>query len=386
VNYIIIGNGIAGTEAALNIRKNDESGSITIITDSVNLHYYRPRLVDYLSGDTTLEKFTTYDEEFYEKNNIINKLNTTVSSIDTKKQTVLTDKGESIEYDKLLLATGARAFVPPITGADKKGVFTLRTAADTKEIKDFSEGINDIVVIGGGLLGIENANSLMKLGKNLTVIEAVDWLLPRQLDKDGGNTLQGLLEEKGLKFILKDSVASIDGDHAVSSITLKSGKKIETHAVVISAGIRCNLELAQASGITCNLGIVVNDQMETSVKNIYGAGDVIEHDSKVYGLWAPAKEQGAVAGANMTGLNETYSGSTISTVLKVTGIDLFSSGDIHSLDGTIKSDSTDSTYKKLITDKNGTQSAIVVGDKKSISVARKIIAGKAEAEDFFSEN
>jgi nitrite reductase (NADH) large subunit len=385
MNYIIIGNGIAGTEAALNIRKADESGSITIITDSGNLHYYRPRLVDYLSGETSLEKFTTYNEEFYEKNNITNRLNTTISSINTKEQTVLTDKGESFSYDKLLLATGARAFLPPITGSDKKGVFTLRTAADTEEIKEFSEGITDIVVVGGGLLGLENANSLMKLGKKVTVIEAVEWLLPRQLDMSGGIVLQKLLEEKGLKFILNDSVSSIDGDHAVSSITLKSGEKIETNSLVISAGIRCNLELAKTSGIETNLGIIVNNLMETSIKNIYAAGDAVEHEGKVYGLWAPAKEQGAIAGSNMAGKEDEYKGSTISTILKVTGIDLFSSGDIHSVNGTVKSDTTDSTYKKLITDNKGTQSAIVVGDKKSISIARKVISGKAEPEEFISD-
>ncbi|PKL40691.1 MAG: NAD(P)/FAD-dependent oxidoreductase [Spirochaetae bacterium HGW-Spirochaetae-1] len=384
MKYVIIGNGTAGVDAALTIRKNDPLGEISIITEAENLHYYRPRLVEYLANEVPLEKFTLYKPEFYAEKNISNILNTRITAIDPAEKTVTDEKGVVYHYDRLLLATGGNPFVPPVQGIDHEGVFTLRNVADTDRIRDFSTEIESIAVIGGGLLGLETANSLQKLGKKVTIIEFAPWLLPRQLDRTGGELLQKMLEDKGLQFILNDSVASIDsiGGRFVEQISLKSGKTLKADAVVLSVGIRCNCELARTTGLSVNNGIVVNDHMETSQKDIYAAGDAAEHNNVVYGLWNVSKEQGIAAGLNMSGVQAEYKGSAISTILKITGIDLFSAGVISDEGNTVNTSVDTSSYKKLLMKEDSPVGAIVLGDRESIKIAQKVMNRNASVEEF----
>lgn len=211
MKYIIIGNGVAGTEAAMAIRKTDAEGDITLISESTRLFYYRPKLIDYLAGETTVEKFTLFKEDHYAKNRITNLLGTRIVTVDAAGKRVIDASGGSRQYDRLLLATGANPVKPPIEGADLKGVFTLRSVDDADRIMEFCSGVDDIVVVGGGLLGLETASGLKRFAKNITVVEYFSWLLPRQLDRQGGEILQAMLRKKGLSFALGDSVSEIRG-------------------------------------------------------------------------------------------------------------------------------------------------------------------------------
>ena len=384
MRYLIIGNGVAGTEAAKTIRKNDDKSEITTITKSNNLFFFRPRLIDYIAGNVSVDKITPFKKNFYQDNNIKIILNETVTDIDDVKQTVSTLSNKSYEYDKLLLAQGAKPFIPPIEGVEKKGVFSLRSINDSDKIKEYCQNKKNIIIIGGGLLGIEVANSLLNTGANITIVEFFDYLLPRQLDAAGSEILTNLLKQKGLSFKLGCATKSINGNESVKSITLDSGEELATDAIIISAGIRPRLELTKNTDIKINKGIIVDDFMETSVKNIYAAGDISEHNNICYGLWLPAKEQGFIAAQNMTNLKTKYSGSKIETRMKVTGISLFSAGDINKNDALINRITNNTSYQKTIIKNDNLIGAISIGDSKSASTLAKIFEGKTELNSYLN--
>ena len=337
---------------------------------------------DLLSDEVTLDKMIMYKEDFYQKNRITNILNTEISEIRPESKEVVDKTGKSYSYDRLLIASGGYSFVPPIQGFDKAGVFTLREVPDADAIKTYARSSSSVAVIGGGLLGLETAFSMAKLGKKVTVIEFFEWLLPRQLDRDGGKKLQSMLEEKGMNFILGDSVLSVEGNGKAESIVLKSGKVLKADQVIVSAGIRCNLDIAKKAGIAVNNGIVVDDHLMTSIPGIYAAGDVAEHRGKLYGIWPAAKEQGAAAGHNMSGNAIEYAGTMMATVLKITGIDLYSAGDINADGREVISGGDESCYRKLFIAGNTASGAIVLGDREAVKLAQKIIAGKAGVDEF----
>lgn len=376
MRYLIIGNGIAGVEAAINIRKIDKEGDITIITKSENLFYFRPRLIDYLANKVTFKEIIAKQKDFYEEKRIKNVFNTKVTGIRPETKNVIDSSGITFKYDKLLLATGAKPFLPPIDGIDKKGVFTFRQKKDADNIKLFCKDKKDVVIIGGGLLGLEVANSLTILGKKVTIIEYFNQLLPRQLDEQGAEVLKIILERKGLSFELGNITEKIDGKDKVERVILKSGEIVKTDAVIISAGIRPRLELAKDINVKINKGIKVNDYMETSIKDIYAAGDIAEHRETNYGLWIPSKEQGEIAGKNMAGEKIKYKGSSFETRLKVTGITLFSAGEFNAKDGEIKTLQEDDVFKKIIIKNKKLYGAIILGDDKAALLASKIFKDK----------
>jgi len=382
VRYVIIGNGVAGVEAALAIRKADADGTITIITKSPNLHYYRPRLIEFLSGEVSLDKMTTYKDDAYEKKGIANLLGTRITAIRPDERSAIDANGRTHEYDRLLIATGGRPFVPPIAGADLPGVFTFRGVRDAERIRDYAAGVRDVAVIGGGLLGLETAHSLARMGKRPTVVEFCEWLMPRQLDRDGGGILRRILEEKGVRFVLGESVASIEGGGRAERIVMQSGATVDAGLIVISAGIRSDLALAREAGIATDKGIIVDDTMRTSAEGIYAAGDVAQHKDCVYGIWPAAREQGIAAGAAMAGQPVAYRGTVMSSSLKITGVDLYSAGDINRSDCDAIVSSGGSSYKKLLMKDRKATGAIVLGDAAALKIAQRVIAGTADPEEF----
>ncbi len=380
MNYLIIGNGIAGTEAAVTIRKNDSEGDITIVSESNHLFYYRPALIEYLSDKTTVEKITLYKEDFYRKNSITCLLGTKIVKIAPGEKAVYDTAGKKYAYDRLLIATGALPSLPPFAGSDLKGVFTLRGITDADGIKSYCKNAEEIVVMGGGLLGLETASSLASTGNKVTVIEFFEWLLPRQLDREGGKILQGMLEERGLRFVLGDSVDSVTGNGAVESVKLKSGREIKAGAVIVSAGIKGRSELAVDAGLTVNKGIVVDDYLRTSAEDIYAAGDPVEHAGCLYGIYPAARDQGRIAGLNMAGVKTGYMKTMMSNVLKVSGIDLYSAGDFNAADAQAHTCSIDSGYTKFLIRDNPI-AAIVLGDASAVKIAQKVMEGKAHPDE-----
>lgn len=381
MKYVIIGNGVAGTTAAANIRKLDNDGGITILTDEAIPFYSRIRLIEYLAGEAGERDIVIYRDEWYEKNNIRLLLNTSITEIDREKKEVIALTGEKFGYDRLLLATGGFSFVPPITGAEKKGVFTLRTIRDADEIIDYAGRLEKVLLIGGGVLGLEAGNALRKRGLQITVVEFFPRLLPRQMDPEGAGILKAQLEGMGFTFYLGARAKEIIGDDRARGLVLEDGTKIDCDLIIISAGVRPSAGLGKKLGLAVNKGLLVDDRMETDIKNIYAAGDLIEHREMFYGIWPAAQKQGEIAGINMAGANAAYEGTIMSNVLKVVGIDLAAAGDIDAdgkYESIIQKDSEKYIYKKLVI-KDGVLSGVILyGD---ISGYRKILKSIDEKKD-----
>lgn len=363
--YIIIGDGVAGDTAAATIRENDFEGIIDVFTKESVPFYYRPRLIDYLAKNVEFKKIILHSEEWYKSNNINLHLKTEIVSVNPGDSEVLASDGTKYEYDRLLIAAGANCFRPFVKGLNEKNVFTLKNKEDTDTILLTCENKTSAIVIGGGLLGLETANSLKSSGLNVKVIEFFQYLLPRQLDRVGAGILQKRLISLGLDFFLGEESSEIIESDGKLNIILKSGSILEGDLVIVSAGVRPELKLAGTAGINVNKGIIVNDYMETNIKGIYAAGDVIEHNGKLYGIWQPAKEQGETAGVNMSGKSKEYKGTLASHKLKVVGVDLLSAGNIdpdEKAQSCIFIDESALIYKKAVIENNIITGCIMLGD------------------------
>ncbi|MFC1837495.1 NAD(P)/FAD-dependent oxidoreductase [Thermodesulfobacteriota bacterium] len=372
--YLIIGNGIAGTTAAENIRKNDPAGEITIVTEEALPFYYRIRLPDFLCGDVDETGLVAKNEEWYRENNISLRLSTKITAGSLEDKILRSAAGEEIGFDRLILATGSTPNIPAISGAEKKGVFVLHCIQDAKNIIDHAGSCKKVILIGGGLLGLEAANGLKKLGLEITVIEFFPRLLPRQLDSEGSRRLQAILEGRGFAFRLDATTQSINGEEEIAGVTLEDGESVAGDMVIFSAGVNPNLDLAIHLGLDCNRGVLVNERMQTSHPEIFAAGDMIEFEGKTFGIWPAAMAQGEIAGKNISGTDAAYRGTILSNILKVADIDLASAGDI---DADNKHESkivaSGTVYKKAVIDKNRVIGCIMLGDRKNFNRINKAI-------------
>lgn len=379
--YLIIGNGVAGTTAAEHIRKQDPNGPITILSDEDLPFYYRLRLNEYLSGDLAENALIAKPTTWYRQRNIELKLNTRVTGANPANRVVESLDRQTFSYDRLLLATGSRSFVPPIKGADKTGVFALRSIQDARRIKEFAQQAHNIVIIGGGLLGLEAGNALRKIGKKITIVETFGRLLPRQLDEPGAQRLLGLLKEMGFQFRLAAKTREMQGNGLVNQVTLESGELLPADLVLISAGVRPNMELAGPLGLTCDKGVLVNEKLQTNRPEIFAAGDAAQFNGMVYGIWPASLEQGKIAGINMAGGQAVYQGTIMSNVLKVAGVDLASAGDIDAENRlTCKVISNQTVYKKIVIQENRIMGCIMLGDTKGFTKITKAMAEKQDAD------
>jgi len=378
--YFIIGNGIAANTAAENIRKLDPDGSVQMFSREQHPFYYTPALPEFLSGEKEAAGLTIHDSKWYADRNIELHLHTPVTDIDTAAQTVTAGE-KQYGYDKLLLATGGYSFVPPIHGADSPGVYALRTLADAETIRAQAADAKKLVLIGGGLLGLEAGNGLRKAGLDVTVVEFFPRLLPRQMDVDGAAILQKQMEAMGFKFYLGATTKEITRRGSGLTVVLDSGQAIETDLVLVSAGVRPVVDLAQKAGLEIDKAVKVNDAMETSVTDVYAAGDCIEHKGMFYGIWPASQEQGRVAGANMAGGSESYTGTVPANKLKVVGIDLAAAGDIdadNKLEAEVFSDSGKGLYRKFVIDSGKLAGAILFGDTRGSDAVMAAIKDKKD--------
>jgi len=381
--YLIVGNGVAGTTAAENIRKNDPDAWITIVSDEELPFYYRIRLPDFLCGEVVESNLIVKKEEWYRKNKITLRLSTKITDGSIKDKTLLSSCGEKIRFDRLIIANGSTPNIPTIPGSDKKGVFTLHYIQDAKDIISHAGGCKNAVVIGGGLLGLEAGNGFKKLGLEITVVEFFPRLLPRQLDNEGARRLQNLLEDRGFLFKLDVKSSTIEGNDAVNGITLENGESIAADMVVISAGVNPKLDLAIKLGLDCNRGVKVDKQMRTSHPDIFAAGDIVEFEGKTYGIWPAALEQGKIAGTNISGGEADYEGTVLSNILKVAGIDLASAGDIDEENHyESKIVSSETIYKKAVIDNSRVIGCIMLGDRKNFNRINQAIS---TGEDILSD-
>jgi nitrite reductase (NADH) large subunit len=375
---VMIGNGMAGVRTLEELLKiAPDLYDITVFGAEPHPNYNRILLSPVLAGEQTLDEIVLNDWAWYRENGITLHAGWKVSRVDRVRRVVHAENaaGEtmSAEYDRLLLATGSNPFILPIPGKDLEGVIAYRDIADTNAMIEASEKYQRAVVIGGGLLGLEAANGLMKRGMQVSVIHVMPTLMERQLDEVAGKLLQKSLEERGLRFFMGGQTQALIGDQdggkagRVMALQFKDGTEIPTDLVVMAVGIRPNTELAEAMRLHVNRGVVVSDTMQTVTDaRIYSVGECAAHRGIAYGLVAPLFEQGKVAANHlaMFGIGR-YTGSLTSTKLKVTGIDLFSAGNFQGGEGTeeiVMSDPFGGVYKKLVIKDDKLVGACLYGD------------------------
>lgn len=385
--YLIIGNGIAGLATAREIRNNDKDGSIIMVSNESTLTYYRVKLTEYLSKDFVDEDLLVSKESWYEEKNVTVILSKIVENINVNKNIIRLDDGQEIEYEKLLIGSGSRPFIPPINGKFKEGVFALRTLKDLHYIKDYLKSCEDVSVIGGGLLGLEAAWSLKELGKKVSIIEFAPYLLPRQLDKEIANKLEEKLEKLGFRVYLSSQAEEILGEGRSTGIKLNGERKIKSDGILISSGIRPNLDLVRDTEIEYDKGIKVDKHLKTNIDNIYAAGDVVEIDGMILGLWTAGNEQGKVAGANMTGKELEYNQPKIFTTLKIGSIELFSAGVINDFDRVYEYKDIEQDIHHKIFAKNGKiVGTILFGDLKEMNILRNAVISNIDVDKYIKDN
>jgi len=331
--FIVVGAGIAGVSAIESIRQSSSDAKIIMLTKDAHLPYYRLNLTRFLAGELTADKLLIHQKEWYRQNRIELITDTEVSNVLLEKHEVTLKNGTAHQYDKLVLTAGAHPFIPPIPGARMEGVTTLRNMDDTEYILEESERAKEIVIIGGGVLGLEAAGALAKRNCKVMLLESFGWLMPRQLNQTAARLLKIHIEGIGVSLKTGVSVQELVGDERVAGVLLKSGETIPADLVIITAGVRSNSYIARLAGLQVNQGVIVNDYMQTSDPNVYAAGDIVEHRGVLYGLWNAAQYQGSIAGMNAAGKRIEFGGIPRSNSLKVLGADLLSIGKFEAEDG-----------------------------------------------------
>jgi nitrite reductase (NADH) large subunit len=380
--YAVIGAGAAGVSAAEALRKADPAGEISLVSDEPGLPYYRMNLTRYLAGELRGDQLDLHPAEWYAEQQIELRWGK-VEEIDLAGKTLLLAQGR-LAFDRLVLAAGANPFVPPIPGAHLPGVTTLRTRADADRIlaacraKTAAGERPRVVCIGGGILGLETAGALACQGAQVTVLENQLWLLTRQLNAAAGAVFAGHLKTLDIQVVTQAKILQIAGDGSTCYVTLADGRNLPADVVVISAGVRSNLELAQRAGLQVNLGVVVDDCMRTSHADVYAAGDIAEFRGMLYGLWAPAQLQGAVAGKNAAGLEGDFSGIPLATTLKVLGIELFSIGPVNDPAARVVEAQDGGKYTAFFFKEGRLTAAILLGDARLSAKVKHAVEEKLD--------
>jgi nitrite reductase (NADH) large subunit len=368
MRYLIIGNGVSGITSAELIRERDIESEITVITEEKYPYYARPQLIEFLAGNIKKEEIFFYTDEWYKSKNINVILEERVLRIDIAKKEVETDKGK-YNYDKLLLASGAKPQIPPLENVNVEGVFTLRNLDDALNILSYIEGKETVILLGCGLLGLETGRALYQRGLKIIGLEFFPRLLPRQLDDEGSKVLQNIIQSKfGFSFYLGVKAKKVlKNNEKFVGIELEDDRIIHGDLLIISAGIIPKVEFAKNSGINVNKGIVVNDYMETNVEGIFAVGDCVEHQGRIYGIIPACLDQAKVAVENIMDRKVEYKGTIPLNSLKVTGVDLTSIGEINpegeGYEVKVYKDK-EGFYRKLVLKDDKLVGAILLGDKR----------------------
>ena len=377
---VVVGNGMAGMRTVEELLKlAPEAYEITVFGSEPHPNYNRILLSPVLAGEQTIEEIVLNSRAWYAENGITLHAGKTIHRIDRARRLVEATDGTTVPYDRLLLATGSNPFILPIPGNNLPGVITYRDIADTEAMIAASQTYRHAVVIGGGLLGLEAANGLKLRGMDVTVVHLMPWLMERQLDRTAAQMLQKSLEAKGLAFRLEAKTeALVAGESGrVAAVKLASGESLPADLVVMAVGIRPNTDLAKASGLHCERGVVVNDTLQTFDPRIYAIGECVAHRGMTYGLVAPLFEMAKVCANHLAhyGIGR-YGGSQVSTKLKVTGVDLFSAGDFTGGQDTeeiVLADPVGGVYKKLVIRDDKLIGGVLYGDTADASWYFKLI-------------
>ena len=363
---VIVGNGMAAARLVDELAKTALGRyAIAVIGAEPRLAYNRVLLSSVLAGETASHEIELKPADWWRDRGVTVKYNCRAAEIDVGRRELKIENDESIEFSKLVLATGSTPLRLNVPGADLLGVHTFRDSRDVDLLLTLAAQRKRVVVVGGGLLGLEAAYGLAKAGAQVDLIHLMDRLMERQLDAPAAALLKSLVERKGIKILLNANSARIHGETHVEAVELVDGRRIEAEAVIFAAGIRPNVALAKEAGISVNRGVVVDDHLQTSAARVFALGECAEHRGICYGLVEPAYEQARVLARHLAGANAAYPGSVVATNLKVSGVSVFSAGDFLGADGTesiVLNDARGGTYKKLVILDGRLTGAVLVGD------------------------
>ncbi|MFH0296966.1 FAD-dependent oxidoreductase [Bradyrhizobium sp. 31Argb] len=363
---VIVGNGMAAARLVDELSKVALGRyAIAVIGSEPRLAYNRVLLSSVLAGETTSEDIELQPASWWRDRGVTLKYGCVATEIDVGRRELKIEGEESIVFSKLVLTTGSSALRLNVPGADLAGVHTFRDSRDVDLLLALAARKTRVVVIGGGLLGLEAAYGLAKAGAPVTLVHLMDRLMERQLDAPAGALLKSLVEQKGIEILLEASTARIHGEGRVEGIELADGRLIKADAVIFAAGIRPNIALAKEAGIAVNRGIVVDDCLQTAAEGVFAIGECAEHRGICYGLVEPAYEQARVLARHLAGQDVAYAGSIVATNLKVSGVSVFSAGDFMGAEGSesiVFSDVNHGTYKKLVIADGRLTGAVLIGD------------------------
>jgi nitrite reductase (NADH) large subunit len=364
---VLIGNGMAGMRTIDELLKlAPEKYDITVFGAEPHGNYNRIMLSPVLAGDKQVNDIITHDLDWYKANNIELHTQTTVTAIDRVNKQVNTDTGVTVDYDRLIFATGAKPFILPLPGSDLEGVISFRDIKDVDEMLATAKSHKNAVVIGGGLLGLEAANGLRIQGMNVTVVHRSDTLMNMQLDKQAASLMKDQLAASGLNILMEYNTEAIIGEKRVEKVRFTNGEEVAADLVVMAVGIRPNKQLAEEVGIACERGILVDDTLQTYCPGIYAVGECVQHRNETFGFVAPLYEQAKVCANHLAEMGiASYTTKATAFKLKVTGINLFSAGDFIGDDTTeslVYKDLSQYTYKKIVLKDNKIRGIVLYGD------------------------
>lgn len=395
MNYVIIGNSVAAVGAVRAIRDVDQDGNITVISRERHVAYGRP-LISYLLGGLISEKRMAYlPEDFYDRHRINLLLNSEVVGVDSKKRQVKLAAGDTVAYDRLLIATGGDPFVPPIEGlAGKEKIFTFTTWDDAAKLKAIAHDIEHAVVIGGGLIGLKAAEGLHLLGKKVTIVELADRILSAAFDRPAGRIVAKKMKLNGIDVITEETVVKIEGDgSAISGVVLKSGDYLPCDTVIVAIGVRPAAGFLKGSGIDVNRGVVVDGCMETSMKGVFAAGDVAEardffNDTKnPLPIWPDAYIQGDIAGTAMAGKQKEYAGGLSMNSIEFFKVSTISMGVTNpqtpaEFEILTYQDLESYSYRKIVVKDNRLVGAVLVGNVERAGIFAGLIREQVDVTSF----
>jgi nitrite reductase (NADH) large subunit len=363
---VVVGNGMAAARLVDELTKVALGRyAIAVIGDEPRLAYNRVLLSSVLAGETASHDIELRPASWWGDRGVTLKYGCVATEIDVGRRELKIANEESIGFSRLVLATGSMPLRLNVPGADLAGVHTFRDSRDVDMLLTLAAQKKRVVVVGGGLLGLEAAYGLSKAGSSVTLLHLMDRLMERQLDAPAAELLKSLVERKGVRVVLNANTARLHGETRVEGIELSDGRRIDADAVVFAAGIRPNIALAKEAGIPVNRGVVVDDVMQTGAPDIFALGECAEHRGICYGLVEPAYEQARVLARHLAGRTAAYSGSVVATNLKVSGVSVFSAGDFMGADGSeaiVLNDVRHGTYKKLVISDGRLIGAVLVGD------------------------
>ncbi len=386
--YVIIGGSAGGIGAIEAIRELDPLGTLTVISDEQVPQYSRPMISEYISREATLDTMKYRQDQFWKKNKVKTLTGRAATKIDFSMKQVHLDGGDKIGYEKLLIATGGKPFVPKMEGGKKTGVFTFTGLSKAKKIEAKLETARSAVVIGGGLIGVSASEALIKREIRVTLVELKKKILSLILDEKASDIAEKVLTAAGVKVITGQTVKKIvgrkDNEASVGGVVLNDGTKVSCDLVIVAIGVIPRTELVKDTPLKVNRGIIVDMYMRTNIPDVYACGDVAEaHDFLINGnrllpLWPLAHLGGRVAGYNMAGKKAEYEGGTVMSSLKYFSLPIIAVGttnpeDISSYESLVKSNPEKSVYKKILIKDDAIVGFIFLGEIEKAGILFRLL-------------